>query len=195
MAPPGLPPCSRSRGGPRFTRGTRGWGGRLRRERESGESPNARSEVCHLRRLSKPYYRFCVSPFTTQLYPLYKDYKEMIIKVANPFAMKTQRLHRRGVSVCACAGSLRTDTVRAALSLVEMKPGSCAMRRAAGWTSVLPGPAQDHHEHEDLEDQAGRRDDQMQGGLGELRHRHRREPRGGNEVCIKCISFLSCRSL
>ena len=142
-------------------------------------------KVCHLCLLSKPNHRSCVTPFITQLYPLDKDYKEMDIKVANPFAMKTQRLHRRGVSVCACAGSLRTDTVRAPLSLVEMKQGSCPVRRAAVRTSVLPGPAQDHHEHEDPEDQAGRRDDQMQGGQGELRHRHRREPRGGNEVCVK----------
>ena len=71
------------------------------------------------------------------------------------------------------------------LLLDEREPDSCARRRAAAWTAVLPGPAQDHHEHEDPEDQAGRRDDQMQGGLGELRHRHRREPRGGNEVCVK----------
>ena len=48
-----------------------------------------------------------MAPFTSQPYPLDKCYKEMIIKVANPFAMMTQRLHRRGVSVCACAGSLR----------------------------------------------------------------------------------------
>ena len=142
-------------------------------------------KVCHLCHLGKQNHRYYVTPFVKQLCPLDKDFKETDIKVANPFAMETQRLHRRGVSVCACAGSLRTDTVRAALSLVEMKPGSCALRRAAGWTSVLPGPAQDHHEHEDPEDQAGRRDDQMQGGQGELRHRHRREPRGGNEVCVK----------
>ena len=118
-------------------------------------------EVCHLRRLSKPYHRSCVIPFTTQLYPLYKDYKEMIIKVANPFAMMTQRLHRRGVSVCACAGSLRTGTVRAALSLVQGKPVSCALRRAAVRTSVSPELTQDHHE--DPEDQAGRHDDQDAG--------------------------------
>ena len=72
-------------------------------------------KVCHLCHLSKPQHRSCVTPFTTQLYTFYKVYKEMDINVANPFAMKTQRLHRRGVSVCACAGSLRTDTVRAAL--------------------------------------------------------------------------------
>ena len=177
MAPPGLPPCSRSRGGQRFTRGTIGWGGRLRRERESGESPNARSEVCHLRRLSKPYYRFCMSPFTTQLYPLYKDYKEMIIKVANPFAMKAQRLHRRGVSVCACAGPLRTDTMCGVLLLVQTEPGSRALTRAAAWTSVLPGPAQDHHGHEDSVGRVGRREDQMQEDPGKLRHRHQADPR------------------
>ena len=27
-------------------------------------------EVCHLRRLSKPYHRSCVIPFTLRLYPL-----------------------------------------------------------------------------------------------------------------------------
>ena len=115
-------------------------------------------EVCHLRRLSKPYHRSCVIPFTTQLYPLYnyKDYKEMIIKVANPFAMMTQRLHRRGVSVCACAVSLRTGTMCGVLPLVQRKPGSGALTRAADRTSVLPGPAQDHHGHEDSAGRVGR---------------------------------------
>ena len=174
---PDFRPAASSRGGQRSTRGTRGWGGRLRRERESGESPNARSEVCHLRRLSKPYYRFCVSPFTTQLYPLYKDYKEMIIKVANPFAMKAQRLHRGGVSVCACAGPLRTDTMCGVLLLVQTEPGSRALTRAAAWTSVLPGPAQDHHGHEDPAGRVGRREDQMQDDPGKLRHRHQADPR------------------
>ena len=61
-------------------------------------------KVCHLCLLSKPNHRSCVTPFIKQLYPLDKDYKEMDIKVANPFALQTQRLHRRGVSVCACAG-------------------------------------------------------------------------------------------
>ena len=98
--------------------------------------------------------------------------------------------------VCACAGLLRTDTVCGVLLLDEREPDSCALRRAAAWTAVSPGPAQDHHEHEDPVDGAGRRDDQDQDGLGgELRHRQRREPRGGNEVCIKCyccLSFLYC---
>ena len=79
---------------------------------------------------------------------------------------------------------LRTGTVRAALSLVHRKPGNCALTRAAAWTSVLPGPARDHHGPEDPVEEAGHRDDQDQDagdGLGELRHRHRREPRGGNE--------------
>ena len=40
---PDFRPAASSRGGQRSTRGTRGWGGRLRRERESGESPNAKS--------------------------------------------------------------------------------------------------------------------------------------------------------
>ena len=124
-----------------------------------------------------------MTPFVKQLYPLDKDSKEMDIRVANPFALQTQRLHRRGVSVCACAGSVHS--LRAVLSLFEKKLGSCALRRAAAWTAVSPRPAQDHHEHEDPVDGAGRRDDQDQDGLGELRHRHRREPRGGNEVCIE----------
>ena len=129
-------------------------------------------KVCHLCLLSKPNHRSCVTPFIKQLYPLDKDYKEMDIKVAKPFAMKTQRLHRRGVSVCACAGSLRTDTVRAALSLAHRKPGSCGSRRAAVWTSVLPGPAQDHHGHEDPAGRVGRREDQMQDDPGKLRPHH-----------------------
>ena len=47
-------------------------------------------------------------------------------------------------------------SLRAVLSLVEKKPGSCALRRAASWTAVSPRPAQDHHEHEDPVDEAGR---------------------------------------
>ena len=130
-------------------------------------------KVCHLCLLSKPNHRSCVTPFIKQLYPLDKDYKEMDIKVANPFAMKTQRLHRRGVSVCACAGPLRTDTMCGVLLLVQTEPGSRAMTRAAAWTSVLPGPAQDHHGHEDPAGRAGRREDPMQDDPGKLRHRHR----------------------
>ena len=148
------------------------------REIEQVEEALTRSpKVCHLCLLSKPNHRSCVTPFIKQLYPLDKDYKEMDIKVANPFAMKTQRLHRRGVSVCACAGSLRTDTVRAALSLVHSKLGSCVSWRAAVWTSVLPGPAQDHHGHEDPVGRVGRREDQMQDDPGKLRHRHQADPR------------------
>ena len=47
-------------------------------------------------------------------------------------------------------------SLRAVLSLVEKKPGSCALRRAASWTAVSLRPAQDHHEHEDPVDGAGR---------------------------------------
>ena len=95
------------------------------------------------------------------------------------------------VNYCVRMRGLRTGTVRAALSLVHRKPGNCALTRAAAWTSVLPGPARDHHGPEDPVEEAGHRDDQDQDagdGLGELRHRHRREPRGGNEVCIKCTN-------
>ena len=130
-------------------------------------------KVCHLCLLSKPNHRSCVTPFITQLYPLDKDYKEMDIKVAKPFAMKTQRLHRRGVSVCACADFLRTDTVRGVFPLDEREPGSWALRRAATRTPVLPGLAQDHHGHEDPAGRAGRREDPMQDDPGKLRHRHR----------------------
>ena len=69
-------------------------------------------KVCHLCHLSEQNHRYCVTPFIKQLYPLDKDSKEMDIRVANPFALQTQRLHRRGVSVCACAGPLRTVCVR-----------------------------------------------------------------------------------
>ena len=134
-------------------------------------------KVCHLCHLGKQNHRYYVTPFVKPLCPLDKDFKETDIKVANPFAMKTQRLHRRGVSVCACAGSLRTDTVRAALSLVQRKPGSRALTRAADRTSVLPGPAQDHHGHEDSAGRVGRREDQMQDDPGKLRHRHPADPR------------------
>ena len=134
-------------------------------------------KVCHLCLLSKPNHRSCVTPFITQLYSLDKDYKEMDIKVAKPFAMKTQRLHRRGVSVCACADFLRTDTMCGVPPLDEREPGSCALRRAATPTSVFPGPAQDHHGHEDpgrraCEDFRRAKQDQ-EGGQGKLRHRHR----------------------
>ena len=148
-------------------------------------------KVCHLCHLGKQNHRYYVTPFVKQLCPLDKDFKETDIKVANPFAMKTQRLHRRGVSVCACADFLRTDTVRGVFPLDEREPGSWALRRAATRTPVLPGLAQDHHGHEDPAGRVGRREDQMQDDPGELRHRHRREPRGGNEVCIKCIVVLS----
>ena len=134
-------------------------------------------KVCHLCHLSKQNHRYYETPFVKQLYPLYKDYKEKTVKVANPFAMKTQRLHRRGVSVCACAGSLRTDTMCGVLLLVQTEPGSRALTRAAAWTSVLPGPAQDHHGHEDSAGRVGRREDQMQDDPGKLRHRHPADPR------------------
>ena len=134
-------------------------------------------KVCHLCHLSKPQHRSCVTPFTTQLYTFYKVYKEMDINIANPFAMKTQRLHRRGVSVCACAGSLRTGTMCGVFPLVQTEPGSCALTRAADRTSVLPGPARDHHGHEDPVGGAGRREDPDQDAPGKLRHRHQADPR------------------
>ena len=71
--------------------------------------------------------------------------------------------------------------LRALLPLVETKPGSRALTRAAAWTSVLPWPAQHHHGHEDPEARARedfRRGDQDQGsGQGKLRHRHQADPR------------------
>ena len=133
-------------------------------------------KVCHLCLLSKPNHRSRVTPFIKQLYPLDKDYKEMDIKVANPFALQTQRLHPRWRSACACADFLRTDSVRGVLPLDEREPGSCALTRAAAWTTVLPGPARDHHGPEDPVEEAGHRDDQDQDDPGELRHRHPAEP-------------------
>ena len=96
--------------------------------------------------------------------------------------------------VCACADFLRTDSVRGVLPLDEREPGSCALTRAAAWTTVLPGPARDHHGPEDPVEEAGHRDDQDQDDPGELRHRHLLSPRGGNEVCIKCIESFCCQS-
>ena len=46
-------------------------------------------KVCHLCHLGKQNHRYYVTPFVKQLCPLDKDFKEMDIKVANPFAMKT----------------------------------------------------------------------------------------------------------
>ena len=89
---------------------------------------------------------------------------------------------------CVRMRGIPAHSLRAVLSLVEKKLGSCALRRAAAWTAVLPGPAQDHHGHEDPAGRVGRREDQMQDDPGKLRHRQRREPRGGNEVCIKCTN-------
>ena len=181
-------------------------------ENEKAEKALTRSpEDCHLRLLSKPNHRSCVIPFTMRLYPLMPvlnmsqegderfvytaplevDYKERT-KVANPFALQSQRLHPRWRSVCACADFLRTDSVRGVLPLDEREPGSCALTRAAAWTTVLPGPARDHHGPEDPVEEAGHRDDQDQDDPGELRHRHLLSPRGGNEVCIKCIESFCC---
>ena len=68
-------------------------------------------KVCHLCHLGKQNHRYYVTPFVKQLCPLDKDFKETDIKVANPFAMETQRLHRRGVSVCACASCAQVRCV------------------------------------------------------------------------------------
>ena len=104
-------------------------------ENEKAEKALTRSpEDCHLRLLSKPNHRSCVIPFTMRLYPLMPvlnmsqegderfvytaplevDYKERT-KVANPFALQSQRLHPRWRSVCACAGLLRTVACSAAI--------------------------------------------------------------------------------
>ena len=85
-----------------------------------------------------------------------------------------------GGAVCAHAPDFCAQ-LRALLPLVETKPGSRALTRAAAWTSVLPWPAQHHHGHEDPEARARedfRRGDQDQGsGQGKLRHRHEADPR------------------
>ena len=179
-------------------------------ENEKAEKALTRSpEDCHLRLLSKPNHRSCVIPFTMRLYPLMPvlnmsqegderfvytvplevDYKERT-KVANPFALQSQRLHPRWRSVCACADFLRTDSVRGVLPLDEREPGSCALTRAAAWTTVLPGPARDHHGPEDPVEEAGHRDDQDQDDPGELRHRHPAEPL---EEEMRSASSDTCR--
>ena len=98
---------------------------------------------------------------------------------------------------CVRMRELRTGTVRAALSLVHRKPGNCALTRAAAWTSVLPGPARDHHGPEDPVEEAGHRDDQDQdagtkeAAKGSSVIATKLIPGRGNEVCIKCIVDLS----
>ena len=103
----------------------------------------------------------------------------------------TSIIHSALLLVCACAGLLRTDTVCGVLLLDEREPDSCARRRAAAWTAVSPGPAQDHHGHEDPAGRVGRREDQMQDDPGELRPRHHcwapeEEMRSASSALVSC---------
>ena len=98
------------------------------------------------------------------------------------------------VKVCAHAPDFCAQ-LRALLPLVETKPGSRALTRAAAWTSVLPWPAQHHHGHEDPEARA-REDFRRDAGTKEAAKGSsviatKLIPGRGNEVCIKCIVDLS----